>query len=185
MRTVTLAGIMVLGLGCAAQAQLVLQAQTQEPVQPPPPKIQNQGPPPAEASRFRFDKVNDGFVRFDSRTGKIAYCSPHTVGWSCQAVPEDRSALEQEIVRLHDEIAALRKQIDDLRAAPPPPPPAPPAPVPPPAAAPQQNGDITITLPSHEDIARARAYVEGTVQDTWRRLVEMIVNFKKDAMRNG
>ena len=44
-----------------------------------------------------------------TRTGQVAFCSPHTVGWACQAVPEDRAALEKEIARLQDEVASLKK----------------------------------------------------------------------------
>src|SRR5690348_9676960 len=139
MQAIALAAIMVVALGGAAQAQLVLsvpadanasssvermEAQVQEPA---PSNVQDQAqrkavPSAAETSRFQFNSVNGGFLRFDSQTGKMAYCSPHTIGWNCQAVPEDRSALEQEIAHLNDEIAALRKQIDDLRAKPAPPP---------------------------------------------------------------
>jgi len=200
MRTVTLAAIMGVTLGGAAQAQLVLsvpaggnasnpaertEAQAQEPA---PSQIQDQAQtkivaPSPEASRFQFNKVNGGFVRLDSHTGKMAYCSPHTVGWNCQAVPEDRSALEQEIAHLNDEIAALRKQIDDLREKTPP---TPQQPVPPPAApTPDKNGNVTLTLPSHADLQRARAYVQGALQDTWRRVVELIGNFQKNLMRQG
>jgi hypothetical protein len=196
MQARALAAIMVVALGGAAQAQLVLsvpadahasghsarmEAQAQEPA---PSKVLDHAqpktvPPSGETSRFQFNSVNGGFLRFDSQTGKMAYCSPHTIGWNCQAVPEDRSALEQEIAHLNDEIAALRKQIDDLRAKPAPPP-KPPAPVPPPAAAPDKNGNLTLKLPSQADIGRARAYVEGALQDTWRRLVEFINRFQKN-----
>ena len=148
MRTVTLAAIMGVTLGGPAQAQLVLsvpaggnasnpaertEAQAQEPA---PSQIQDQAQPKIvapspEASRFQFNKVNGGFVRFDSQTGKMAYCSPHTVGWNCQAVAEDRSALEQEITQLNDRSPLCASKCDDLRekSAPTPPQPVPPPPV--------------------------------------------------------
>jgi len=129
--------------------------------------------PAAEASRYRFRSVDGGLLRLDKETGQLAYCSSHTVGWSCEAVPEDRAALEKEIGRLQDEIAALKKEIAALRAPPPPPPLAPPA------AAPQH--DLNIPMPSHADIERARAYVI----ETWQRLVEMLNDFQKDMMRKG
>ena len=74
----------------------------------------------AFASRYSFNRVDDGFLRLDHATGQIAYCSAHTVGWACQAVPEDRAALEREIGRLQDEVAALKKEVAELRAQPPP-----------------------------------------------------------------
>ena len=95
------------------------------------------------------------------------------MGWACQAVPEDRAALEKEIARLQDEVAGLKQEVAALRE--PPPPPRPPAELSP---APK-NGDEAAKL--REDIERARAAIENA----WRRLVEMIVNFQKDMMRKG
>ena len=159
---------------------------------PAPPKITERAPSeprplpprlPAFSSRYSFNRVDDGFLRLDHATGQIAYCSAHTVGWACQAVPEDRAALEREIGRLQDEVAALKKEVAALRA---PPPPTPPAPVPPPAAAPKSppsatapDKDGAVKLPSQQDIARARAYIA----ETWQRLVDMINQMQQDMMR--
>ena len=152
-------------------------------------------PPPAASSqaktaergdeggnRFNFVHVDDGFLRFDLKTGHVAYCNRHSDGWSCQAVPENRSALEREVGRLKDEVAALKRQVDSLRE--PPPPPRPPAPIPAPSApsnAPPVQGDMTRQAPGHDDIARARA----ALHDVWQRLVEAIVGFKNDVMRKS
>ena len=129
-------------------------------------------------NRFSFVRVDDGFLRFDLKTGQVAYCNPHSDGWGCQAVPENRSALEREVGKLKDEVAALKRQIDSLRE--PPPPPRPPAPIPAPSAPPVQ-GDMTRDVPGHDDIARARAALHGV----WQRLVEAIVGFKNDVMRKS
>src|SRR5450759_3512820 len=125
------------------------------------------GAPPNVPSRYTFNRVDDGFLRLDNSSGQIAFCSPHAVGWACQAVPEDRAALAKEIARLKSEIAALRE---------PPPPPRPPAELTPPTT--DKNEDATKL---REDLERARAAFE----QAWRRLVEMIVNFQKDMMRKG
>jgi hypothetical protein len=72
----------------------------------------------------------------------------------------------------------LQKEVAALREPPPrPPAPIPPPSAPPPAATPDKNS--TIQLPSEQDIARARAYIE----ETWRRLVDMIDQLQKDMMR--
>jgi hypothetical protein len=138
-----------------------------------------QGQPPAGAqpngpSRFTFNRVEDGFLRLDNVSGQVSFCAPHAAGWACQAVPEDRAALDKEIARLQDEVARLKTEVASLRA---PPPPRPPADLSPPA----KGGEAKIKLPSQEDIARARAAVESA----WRRLVDMIENFQKDMMRKG
>jgi hypothetical protein len=44
------------------------------------------------ASRYSFNRVDNGFIRLDSTNGEIAYCSAQTSGWICQAVPIDKAS---------------------------------------------------------------------------------------------
>src|SRR5579864_3718461 len=126
--------------------------------------------PPAAPSRYSFNRVDDGFLRLDNISGQVAFCSPHSVGWACVVVPEDRAALEKEIARLQDEVAQLKQQVANLHE---PAPPRPPAELTPPGK------DNSVQL--RHDLTRARTAIENA----WQRLVEMIVNFKKDMMRKG
>ncbi len=119
--------------------------------------------------RYSFNRVDDGFLRLDNASGQVAFCSAHTVGWACQAVPEDRAALEKEITRLNEEVASLKSELAALRE-----PPRPPADL-----APAPKSDESRQL--REDIERARKAVENA----WRRLVEMLVNFQKDMMHKS
>ncbi len=128
---------------------------------------------PLQPGSYTFNRVEDGLLRLDRQSGKVAICKPISTGWVCDAVPEERAALEKEIAQLRDEVAALKQQIAALRA--PPPPPVPPAPQP------GKNGGVQIKLPTAEDIARARAFIA----DTWHRLVEMIENWQKDMLRKS
>lgn len=166
-----------------AQTQGQVENQRTNQAQPPSPagdQAQRQDSAMASVpTRYNFQRVDDGFLRFDNKSGQIAFCSPHTVGWACQAVPEDRAALEKEIARLQDEIAglqdkvvSLQKEIASLRE--PPPPPRPPADV-----TPRSDKDGGLKMPTDEDIARARVAVENA----WRRLMDMITDFKRDMMR--
>ena len=132
------------------------------------------GAPPPVPSRYSFNRVDDGFLRLDNQTGQVAFCNARAVGWACQAVPEDRAALEKEIARLQGEVASLRSEIAALRE--PPPPPRPPADLTPPTA--DKSEDATKL---RADLARARTAFENA----WRRLVEIIANFQKDMMRKG
>jgi nucleotide-binding universal stress UspA family protein len=140
---------------------------------------------PQAPSRYSFNRVDDGFLRLDNTNGQVAFCSPHTVGWACQAVPEDRAALETEISRLKDEIAGLKAQVALLHEPPPRRPPAeltpPPPGPPPPMADKDQDRANQDSAKLREDLERARLAFENA----WRRLVEMIVNLQKDMKRKS
>jgi hypothetical protein len=130
-------------------------------------------------THFSFVRVDDGFLRFDLETGQVAYCNARAQAWGCQAVPENRSALEREVQSLKDEVADLKRQIDALQ---PPPAPRPPAPIPPSAPpAPPAQGDIMRDAPGHADVDRAKA----VLQDVWQRFVDAIVGFKNDVLRKS
>jgi hypothetical protein len=133
--------------------------------------------PPYPPPRYAFNRVNDGFLRLDNVTGNVAYCGQTPAGWACQAVPEDRAALEKEIARLQDEVASLKQEVAALRD---PLPPRPPAELSKPDSAPPSAKD--------PDAAQLRADMERAktaVENAWRRLFDMIQAFQKDMMRKG
>ena len=67
------------------------------------------------SARYAFNRVDDGFLRLDNVSGQVSFCSQTSAGWACQAVPEDRAALEKEIARLQDEVASLKQQVVAMR----------------------------------------------------------------------
>ncbi len=69
------------------------------------------GPPESEDGRFTFHRADDGYLRLDGRTGQVSLCNRRPAGWLCQAVPDDRLALEAEIARLQGENALLKKEL--------------------------------------------------------------------------
>ncbi len=138
----------------------------------PAPAAATPAAPPAAGGRFSFQKVEGGLLRLDSQSGQVAFCGPRSAGWTCQPVPEERAALEQEIARLQDQTAKLQSELAALRE---PPAPRPPAELAPPAA----KSEPKIKLPSAEDVERARTAIE----EAWRRLMDMIVTLQRDVMR--
>jgi hypothetical protein len=168
-------------------------AQTPPEAAPPPaqaaPKTQDQVKndftlPVQPRGRYSFAPVDEGFLRFDHKSGEVALCKPAAGGWSCQPVADKTAAVrqteqdesEKAIADLRDEVAGLKKEIASLRA--PPSPPLPPHPVPPDTVPPSdETGSITLK----HDIARARGYIA----DAWQRLVEMIDKLQKDMLRKG
>lgn len=186
-------------------------SQPQPPSEIPGPSQEN--PPGAPPGRFTFSRVNNGFLQLDNDSGQVALCSGQGRGWTCQAASESQPALESqvaglqddvaalkkleteiaalqdgiasvkklqaEIIRLRDEVSSLKNEIVVLKE---PPPPRPPADLAPPA---DKGGDVTIKLPTREDMARAGAFIQDTIHDTWRRFVDMINTVQKDMMRKG
>ncbi len=126
-----------------------------------------------EDGRFMFKHVEEGFIRLDTRTGQVALCSRHEVGWACQVVPEERAALEAEIARLQAENAALKKALLthglDL--------PGGAKPEKPPAQG--QNGDRSSQRDT--DLDRVMSFLEKA----WRRLVEMVANLQRDLLKGS
>jgi hypothetical protein len=129
------------------------------------------------SARYAFNRVNDGFLRLDNVSGQVSFCSQTSAGWACQAVPEDRAALEKEIARLQDEVASLKQQVVAMRepALREPAPPRPPADLSGPSAQSERAAEL------RADLSRAKA----AVQSAWQRVVDMIKGLQKDVLGKG
>ncbi len=68
---------------------------------------------PNDAWRYKLQKVDGGFLRLDAQTGQVSFCREREAHWTCETVADDRAALEAEIKRLNDRIAALERQQQD------------------------------------------------------------------------
>ncbi|MBX6328185.1 MAG: hypothetical protein IRY89_06375 [Pseudolabrys sp.] len=126
--------------------------------------------PPA---RFRFERVGSAFLRLDSVSGEVAYCSSHPGGWTCDTLSEGRPGSEAEIARLNDEVRALKQEIATLRASPPT--------LPPPVSSVDKRRDYSFKPPTREDLDHVRAYLERT----WRLVADMIVNLERYLISRG
>src|SRR5262249_14603983 len=67
--------------------------------------------PESADSRYTFNRIDDGYLRLDGRTGQVSICARRPVGWTCEAVPDERAALEAEIARLQGENIAVKKEL--------------------------------------------------------------------------
>jgi hypothetical protein len=153
----------------------------------------------SDNGRFTFKEVPDGLLRLDSRTGQVSLCS-RISAWACRTLADDRVALENEIGRLLDENAALRKELEARGppstgepAAPNPQgapsgqsPPATQGPpnvlgtpnprgTPNPQAAPKR-GERDFNLPSDVEVDRMMSFLEKM----WRRLLDMTERTQRD-----
>jgi hypothetical protein len=136
--------------------------------------------PDTENGRYALSPVADGVLRLDTRTGAVSTCNNTGIGWACYAVPDERTALDQEIGRLQADNEKLRAQLadreptvtgkideplpktDSLRK-------------PEPKVADGER-KIEIPLPSDRDMDRVMSFLE----QAWRRLVEMANRMQKD-----
>lgn len=125
--------------------------------------------PDSENGRFSFNQVSEGLLRLDTRTGQVSLCGKRGAGWACQAVPDERTALENEIARLQDENAKLKKEMIARN-------------MPLPGVGPQASKpQIELKLPSDADVERLMTFMEKI----WRRLIEMVQSVQKDIEKKG
>ena len=121
--------------------------------------------PESENGRFTFNQVGDQMLRLDTRTGTVSLCAKQAAGWSCAAVPDERSALESEIARLQRENGALKKEmiarglslpntVTGLPANP----------------NDQRELQLKVPLPSDAEIDR----VMNAFEKMWRRIVDIV-----------
>jgi hypothetical protein len=123
--------------------------------------------PDSAGGRYMFNNTADGVVRLDTQSGQVSLCSQKGVSWVCEAAPEDRAVLENEIARLRAENAALKKEI--LARGLPLPPGAMPEPSTAQSSSTSQNS-ITVPLPSDADIDRMTAFANRV----WNSFKDMV-----------
>ncbi|ARP98604.1 hypothetical protein [Pseudorhodoplanes sinuspersici] len=124
-----------------------------------------QNAPDTDNGRYTLNRTDDGYLRLDQQTGHVSVCTRRELGWACHPVPDERSALEEEIARLQKANAALKKDMLARGVTPPGTPQAK-------AQTPPQDGKS----PTDAEIDRAIA----TAERIWRRLVEMIARLQRD-----
>jgi hypothetical protein len=135
------------------------------------PAVPQGAPPEGEDTRFNFFHADGGYLRLDGRTGQVSMCIRRPAGWLCQALPEERAALEAEIARLQVQNAALKQELlaHDL-------------PLP---------GGVAGNLPptagpgSPAPADREVNQIMSVIEDVWRRLVAMIMSVQRDLLKRS
>jgi hypothetical protein len=129
------------------------------------------GEPENEDARFTFHRADDGYLRLDGRSGQVSLCVRRPVGWLCQAVPDERLALEAELSRLQADNATLKKELLAHNLSLP-------------------SGIKPDPQPSKVEAPRSQPLKDSKIKEmmsyidkVWRRLVEMIVNVQRDILK--
>ncbi len=126
-----------------------------------------QDAPDTDQGRFSFHKVDEGFLRLDTRSGQVSLCSHKNLGWACETIPDERAALENEIARLQTGNAALKKELLARGLS---------LPEPVRPELPLAKNDYDLKLPSQADVDRVVTFMEKV----WRRMIEAANNLQKD-----
>jgi len=90
-------------------------------------------------ARFVMKKTSDGFLRMDTKTGKVSVCRPKANSWVCEAVADDREILEKEIARLEGRVGVLKRYI-------------------------KKSESSYFNLPSDKEVDQVLSYFEGLVK---------------------
>jgi hypothetical protein len=122
----------------------------------------------AAGGRYTITPADGGaFLRLDTHTGVMSVCQRKDGRWACEAVPDERRALETEIERLGAENKQLQKEVkrlEELLALPDP-------------GAPDskdrraERSGPRFQLPSEADVDRAMDYIERMMRkfkERWR-----------------
>jgi hypothetical protein len=119
--------------------------------------------PDSENGRYAFNQVSDGMLRLDTRTGQVSLCAKKDTNWACNAVPDERQALESEITRLQRENGVLKKEMVTRGL-----------PLPSGVAGGSPSNprelNLTVPLPSDAEIDRMMSAFEKM----WKRLTDMV-----------
>jgi hypothetical protein len=113
----------------------------------------------ASGTTYTLRETADGLVMVETATGAVAACRRDVGGWRCDAVADERRALQGEIGRLQAEVRRLKAELAAARAGP---------------EAPRVK-DYSFSLPSNETADRVMAFFD----DVMRRFFAMVRSIKE------
>jgi flagellar motility protein MotE (MotC chaperone) len=94
----------------------------------------------AEDDRYVLEKSGEGFVRMDRQTGEMSSCTQDGQGLVCKLAADERTAYQDEIDRLHEELTALDQRVDKLENS--------------------LAARLESTLPTEEEFGKTLSYME-------------------------
>jgi hypothetical protein len=70
----------------------------------------------SQAGRFELKKVENGFLRLDTKTGIVAFCSRKNDVWQCSDIDDDTRQYRLQLEKLKAENRQLKKQMTDNKS---------------------------------------------------------------------
>ncbi|CAM5301439.1 hypothetical protein MAUB1S_05262 [Mycolicibacterium aubagnense] len=67
-----------------------------------------------DASRYKLEKTNDGYVRMDTQTGAMSICNERDGQLVCRVAADERTAFQDDIDRLQGTVKALDERVTKL-----------------------------------------------------------------------
>lgn len=71
-----------------------------------------------EPGRYTMKDIEDGMLRLDTATGEVSYCRKKDDNWACDTAEDTRSVLVEQLAKLQEENATLRKRVAELEKKP-------------------------------------------------------------------
>ncbi|MFI0844268.1 hypothetical protein [Mesorhizobium sp. IMUNJ 23232] len=103
----------------------------------------------AQEDRYVLEKSGDGFVRMDRRTGEMSTCTQDGASLVCKLAADERTAYQDEIDRLQQDMKALDERVARLENS--------------------LTSRLESSLPSEEEFQKGLGYMERflrTFRDT-------------------
>ena len=67
------------------------------------------------SNRYSMAPTDGGFLRLDTQTGQVSFCTKKADQWACNPVEDNKNATAKEIDRLVQENKDLRTELAELR----------------------------------------------------------------------
>ena len=112
-----------------------------------------------QADRYRMERTDGGFVRMDTQTGQMSFCTEQSGQLVCKDAADHRAAYADQVEALSDRVEALEEQLAALG----------------------QSGPRTDALPSEEEFEQTLGFMERFL----RRFMGIVKDLEGEAGRDG
>lgn len=114
-----------------------------------------------DTDRYTMEKSDNGYVRMDRKTGEMSTCAQDGASLVCKLAADERTAYQDEIDRLQQDMKALDERVAKLENS--------------------LTSRLESTLPSEEEFQKGLGYMERFL----RSFRDTVQGFDKEPMNQG